>query len=72
MAMSLAQATIFSRTSLFLSRNALRRFTFCVPSSSSSSDNLRRKKWSQPVASVLELGGVKIAREGNLSASKSS
>jgi hypothetical protein len=72
MAMSLAQATLFSRTSLFLSRNGLRSFTFCIPFSSSSvastslpSDKLHRNKWRQPVASVLELGGLKIGREGN-------
>lgn len=30
-----------------------------------SSDDSRRKKWRQPVVSALELGGVKIAKEGN-------
>lgn len=70
MAVPLAQTTLLFRTSL-LSRNALRSFTTCIPSSSSSSSysssELHRKKWRQPVASVLEFGGVKIGREGNLS-----
>lgn len=71
MAVPLAQTTLLFRTSLLLSKNALRSFTSCIPPSSSSSSysssELHRKKWRQPVASVLEFGGVKIGREGNLS-----
>ncbi|KAK3205659.1 hypothetical protein Dsin_019705 [Dipteronia sinensis] len=63
MAISLAQSTLFSKTSLFLrsSCNGLNRLTFCVPFSSGSSLSTK-KKWKPPVASVLELGGVKIAK----------
>ncbi|KAB1200576.1 Phenylalanine--tRNA ligase, chloroplastic/mitochondrial [Morella rubra] len=56
MAMSVAHATL--RTSLFLSRNGLRSIHCIILLST-----LHRKKWRQPVASVLEVGGVKIGRE---------
>ena len=76
MAISIAHNTLFSRTSLFLSRNS-RSLASCIPFSTSSSssaaasfslpsDKLHRNKWRSPVVSVLELGGVKIGREGNL------
>lgn len=71
MAFSLAQTILFSKTSLSIRTNGLRSFSFCLPFSSSSAasvspDKLQSKKWRQPVASVLELGGVKIAKDGNL------
>ncbi|TQD98383.1 hypothetical protein C1H46_015984 [Malus baccata] len=66
-AFSSAQTTLFSKTSPSLRAACLRSFTFCLPFSSSSSalssDKLHSKKWRQPVASVLELGGVKIAKD---------
>lgn len=69
-AFSFAQTILFSKTSLSIRTNGLRSFSFCLPFSSSSaaslsSDKLQSKKWRQPVASVLELGGVKIAKDGN-------
>ncbi|KAJ7943020.1 Phenylalanine--tRNA ligase [Quillaja saponaria] len=66
MAMSFTQATLFSRTSLFLRSNGLRSFTLSLPFSSSSAlptDKFRRKKWRQPVVSAVEIGGVKVGRE---------
>ncbi|CAL2252873.1 unnamed protein product [Prunus armeniaca] len=67
-AFSFAQTILFSKTSLSIRTNGLRSFSFCLPFSSSSaaslsSDKLQSKKWRQPVASVLELGGVKIAKD---------
>ncbi|XP_030458793.1 phenylalanine--tRNA ligase, chloroplastic/mitochondrial isoform X1 [Syzygium oleosum] len=75
-AMAFAQSTAFSsRALLFLHRSGRRSFTaFSVPYSSSATaassssafssvDNLRRQKWRAPVASALERGGVKIARD---------
>ncbi|KAI4345902.1 hypothetical protein L6164_012988 [Bauhinia variegata] len=66
-ALSSVQTALFSRTSLFRHSNGLRSFSICSPFSSSaasvSTDNLSRKKWRQPVVSVLELGGVKITKE---------
>ncbi|KAI4318186.1 hypothetical protein L6164_025987 [Bauhinia variegata] len=62
-----AQAALFSRVSLFRHSNGLRSLTICSSFSSSaasvSTDNLSRKKWRQPVVSVLELGAVKISKE---------
>lgn len=69
-AFSFAQTALFSKTSLSLRTNALRSFTFCLPFSSSAalaSDKPHSKKWRQPVTSALELGGVKIAKDGNFS-----
>ncbi|KAJ7943019.1 phenylalanine--tRNA ligase, chloroplastic/mitochondrial [Quillaja saponaria] len=66
MAMSFTQATLFSRTSLFLRSNGLRSFTLSLPFSSSSAlptDKFRRKKCRQPVVSAVEIGGVKVGRE---------
>lgn len=79
-AFSFAQVLRFSSTpfSLQTNRNTLRSFTLFLPFSTASSSSssysvisphkLQRKKWRQPVVSVLELGGVKIARDGNFSA----
>lgn len=63
------QALRFSSTPISLQRS-LRSFTLFAPFSSASATvisphKLQRKKWRQPV--VPELGGVKIARDGNLS-----
>lgn len=70
MALSSVQATLFSGASLLRRRDTLRSFTFFLPfssmASSVSTENLSRKKWRRPVVSVLELGGVKISREGLL------
>lgn len=67
-AFSFAQALLFSKTSLSLRTNGLKSFAFCLPFSSSSAalscDKTHSKKWRQPVVSVLELGGVKIAKDG--------
>ncbi|XP_057430486.1 phenylalanine--tRNA ligase, chloroplastic/mitochondrial-like isoform X1 [Lotus japonicus] len=64
---SSVHTTLFARASRFRHSNGLRSLTFCLPFSSSaasvSTDNLSRKKWRQPVVSVLDLGGVKISRE---------
>ncbi|KAH7568220.1 hypothetical protein JRO89_XS07G0262800 [Xanthoceras sorbifolium] len=64
MAISLAQSTLFSKTSLFIrsSSNGLNRFTFCLPFSSASALSTKNK-WKPPLASLLELGGVKIAKD---------
>ncbi|KAK4481516.1 hypothetical protein RD792_012417, partial [Penstemon davidsonii] len=75
MAFSLAHSTLLSKPSFFLHRSRSIAFclhfsSFCTSSSSTSaaaasvlpSHNV--KKWRQPVAaSLLELGGVKIARD---------
>ncbi|KAL0352662.1 UNVERIFIED_CONTAM: Phenylalanine--tRNA ligase, chloroplastic/mitochondrial [Sesamum angustifolium] len=69
MAISFANATIFSKPSLFLQRSTL---AFCLRFSSFSTSSATvqfhaHKKWRQPVASSLvELGGLKISREGFL------
>ncbi|KAL2329546.1 hypothetical protein Fmac_017127 [Flemingia macrophylla] len=67
MVISSVHATLFARTSFFCQSNGLRSFRSCLPFSSSAAsvsfDNLSRKKWRQPVLSVLDLGGVKISRE---------
>lgn len=67
---SSVHTTLFARASRFRHSNGLRSLTFCLPFSSSaasvSTDNLSLKKWRQPVVSVLDLGGVKISREGIL------
>ncbi|XP_027348949.1 phenylalanine--tRNA ligase, chloroplastic/mitochondrial isoform X2 [Abrus precatorius] len=64
---SSVHATLSARASLFRQSNGLRNLTLCLPFSSSTasvySDKLSRKKWRQPVFSVLDLGGVKISRE---------
>ncbi|KAK7295742.1 hypothetical protein RJT34_18654 [Clitoria ternatea] len=64
---SSVHATLFARASLFHQSNVLRSFRPCLHFSSSaasvSADKLSRKKWRQPVFSVLELGGIKISRE---------
>lgn len=65
-AISLAHYSIFSKPSVFLRRNPVGTFNFSLSFSTSSavtSDNFHRRKWRQPVASVVELGGVKIAKE---------
>lgn len=70
-----AKALRLSKPSISFHRNGpTGSFTLFVPFSSAASsssafshDNLKRKKWRQHVASVLELGGVKIAKDGNFS-----
>lgn len=69
-AISFAQFIRLSKTSVFLHGNGLRSFTNSVSFSSASSSalsspQLLKKKWRQPVVSVLELGGTKIAKDGN-------
>ena len=65
-AISLVQSTLFSKPSIFLRRNALNGFSFSIPFSSSSAQKIQSHKWRQPVVSVLELGGVKIGKDGNI------
>ncbi|CAA3020759.1 phenylalanine--tRNA ligase, chloroplastic mitochondrial [Olea europaea subsp. europaea] len=67
MAFTVFQSALFSNPSLFSRR---RTFNFCIQFSSFStasafpSDKFQlHKKWRQPVSSVLELGGVKIAKD---------
>lgn len=66
-AISLAQLTLLSKSSIFLCRNRLGTFNFSVAFSTSSApsfSNFSQKKWRQPVAaSVVEIGGLKIAKE---------
>ncbi|KAH9602595.1 hypothetical protein KSS87_006650 [Heliosperma pusillum] len=67
-AISFAQSTIFSKHSLIICKNHVRFFNlsraFSTSSSALSSDNILPKKWRQNVvASLVELGGVKIAKE---------
>lgn len=69
-AISFAQFIRFPKTSAFLHGNGLRSFknslSFSSASSSAlSSPQLLKKKWRQPVVSVLELGGAKIVKDGN-------
>lgn len=70
MVISSVHATLFARASFFCQSNGLRSFRSCLPFSSSaasvSTRNLSQKKWRQPVLSVLDVGGVKISREGTL------
>ncbi|KAA0052439.1 hypothetical protein IC582_017639 [Cucumis melo] len=64
--LSLTQALLFTTASNLLRRNSLRTTVFSASFSSSSalsSDSLHRKKWAQPVSSLLELGGVAIAKD---------
>ncbi|PON79902.1 Phenylalanyl-tRNA synthetase [Trema orientale] len=63
-AFSVSQALRFSSFPNSVQRNGLRSFTLLLPFSSSplSSGKLDKKKWRQPVVSLLELGGVKIAK----------
>ncbi|KAH1200378.1 Phenylalanine--tRNA ligase, chloroplastic/mitochondrial [Glycine max] len=67
MAISSVHATLFARASFFCQSSGLRSFRSCLPFSSSaasvSTHNFSRKKWRQPVLSVLDLGGVNISRE---------
>ncbi|CDP11297.1 unnamed protein product [Coffea canephora] len=76
MALTFAQysSTIFSRSSLlFLHNNGLRSFALSTPFLFSSSfstsfpalstHKLGRPKWRPPVASILEVAGVKVAKE---------
>lgn len=75
MAFSLAHSTLFSKPSILLYRRSLALSLQCSSFSTSAAslfpDNNkvhRQNKSRQPVAaSLLELGGVKIAREGKLS-----
>ncbi|CAK9136757.1 unnamed protein product [Ilex paraguariensis] len=69
MAISFAQSTLFSKTSLVLHRNSFRGFRFSIPfsyfstsSSALSTDKTHRQTW-KPLVSVLDLGGVKIAKD---------
>ncbi|PSS11088.1 Phenylalanine--tRNA ligase [Actinidia chinensis var. chinensis] len=69
MAISFAQSTIFSKRSVFLPRNGFTSFAVSISiscfstSAAVSSDNNRPHKWRQQATSVLELGGVKIAKD---------
>ncbi|KAG5093140.1 hypothetical protein JHK82_051918 [Glycine max] len=67
MVISSVHATLFARASFFCQSSGLRSFRSCLPFSSSaasvSTHNFSRKKWRQPVLSVLDLGGVNISRE---------
>ncbi|KAF5944648.1 hypothetical protein HYC85_018725 [Camellia sinensis] len=69
MAFSFAQYTLFSKPSLFLHRNGFKSFSFSISlsrfstSTAVSPDSLRRHKSRQPAASLLELGGVKMAKD---------
>ncbi|XP_057539885.1 phenylalanine--tRNA ligase, chloroplastic/mitochondrial-like isoform X1 [Amaranthus tricolor] len=63
-ALSFANSTLFSKTSIFICRNRVAVSTFSTVSSVVSSDNRRTKKWRQPVMpSAVELGNIKIAKE---------
>ena len=63
-AIPFANSTIFSKTSIFLRRNLVGVSTFST-TFSVSSDKLRTKKWRQSViASTVELGNIKISKEG--------
>lgn len=68
MALSSVHATFLCGASLLRKSDAMRSFTLCLPFSSMatsvSTDHLSRKKWRRPVVSALELGGVKVSREG--------
>jgi len=65
MALSLVHSTLFSKTSqLFLhTKTGFSHFSSSIPFSSSALPS-NPKTWRRPVISVLELGGVKIARDG--------
>lgn len=78
MALSLAHSTLFSKTSFFLCRNGVRTFSCSIHFASSSlhystfalpTDKPRREKWRQQVVAVLEVGGVKISKDGRIPAS---
>ncbi|XP_022722723.1 phenylalanine--tRNA ligase, chloroplastic/mitochondrial-like isoform X2 [Durio zibethinus] len=59
-------STAHSTATLFHHINGFKRFTFFLPFSSSSvaASLSTMKKWRQPVASsVLELGGIRIAKD---------
>ncbi|XP_022159145.1 phenylalanine--tRNA ligase, chloroplastic/mitochondrial-like [Momordica charantia] len=65
-ALPLTRSILFTNASNHLRSNCLRSFTFSASFSSSSplsSDTVYRKKWRQPVSSLLELGGVVIAKD---------
>lgn len=65
-ATSLAQFSLLSKPVTSLRRNALHAFSLTIPfSSSSSAHKTHSHKWRQPVVSALELGGVKVVRNGN-------
>ncbi|CAA3020757.1 Hypothetical predicted protein [Olea europaea subsp. europaea] len=64
MAFTLLQSTLFSKPSLFSHRRSFAfyiQLSFFATNSAFPSDKFR-----QPMASVLELGGVKIAKAGNM------
>ncbi|GKV39705.1 hypothetical protein SLEP1_g47436 [Rubroshorea leprosula] len=63
-AFSVAHSALFCRTSLFQHRNGFKCFTFSIPFSTAAASSLpMTKKWTRPVASAVELGGVKLARD---------
>lgn len=73
MALSLAHSTLFSKPSFFLRRNGVRTFSYSIHSASSSlhyctsalpTDKPRPEKWRQQVVAILEVGGVKISKDG--------
>lgn len=73
MALSLAKSTFFSNPTSYFPKNGIRSFGFLVPFSSFSTSSPfpavdgvhgHKKRQSSVVASALDLGGVKISKDG--------
>ncbi|KAJ0042260.1 hypothetical protein Pint_18442 [Pistacia integerrima] len=62
MVMAISHSFRFARASLVHHSNGLKSFAFRIPVSSVST-LATKKKFTQPVASLLEFGGVKIAKD---------